>query len=65
MVKKCDTSVIHFSKKNHILGRIPYLYLRKDMFYCRIDVQQELEKLHYDFLLEPAFKEWKKIMANL
>ena len=36
MLKKCATSVLHFNKKNLILGHIPYLYLRKNIFYCRI-----------------------------
>ena len=37
MLKKCDTCVIHYKKKNHIWGHIPYLYLRKNIFYCRIE----------------------------
>ena len=28
-----------------------------------LSIKKELEKLHYDFL-EPAFAEWKKIMAE-
>ena len=40
MLKKCATSVLHFNKKNLILGHIPYLYLRKNIFYCRIETHK-------------------------
>lgn len=37
MFKKCDTGVLQFWKKNRIWGHIPHLYLRKNIFYCRIE----------------------------
>ena len=40
MLKKCATSVLHFNKKNLILGHIPHLYLRKNIFYCRIETHK-------------------------
>lgn len=40
MFKRCNTYGQHFNKKNSIWGRIPYLYLRKNTFYCRIETDK-------------------------